>query len=158
MKKRKIQEIFYNYTEFSYPDCSNLTFVYVCQVASVLSSSFATPWTVFLEASSVHGIFQAIILEWVAMPSSRGSSWPKDWTGISYVSCIGRQVLYHWHHLGSPLTLVTPNKFIRSLLPLVNGKTLYPTKLREHWSSSYPLPPKSDHSLGSLYFSWSPWS
>ena len=46
--------------------------------------------------SSVHGIFQAGILEWVAMPSSRGSSWPRDQTCISYVSCIGRQILYHW--------------------------------------------------------------
>ena len=26
---------------------------------------------------------------WVAMPSSRGSSWPRDWTCVSYVSCIG---------------------------------------------------------------------
>ena len=30
--------------------------------------------------SSVHGTLWARILEWVAMPSSRGSSWPKDWT------------------------------------------------------------------------------
>ena len=29
--------------------------------------------------SSVHGILQARILEWVTMPSSRGSSWPRDW-------------------------------------------------------------------------------
>ena len=40
--------------------------------------------------SSVHDILQEIILEWVAMPS-RGSSWPRDRTHISYVSCI-RQV------------------------------------------------------------------
>ena len=53
--------------------------------------------------SSVHGIFQARILEWVAMPSSRGSSQPKDLTCISYVSCIGRRVLYHSRHLGSQL-------------------------------------------------------
>ena len=33
--------------------------------------------------SSVHGILQARILEWVAMPSSRGSSRPRDWTHIS---------------------------------------------------------------------------
>ena len=37
--------------------------------------------------SSVHGISQARILEWVAMPSSRGSSWPKDWTSVSSVAC-----------------------------------------------------------------------
>ena len=44
---------------------------------------------------SVHGILQARILEWVAMPSSRRSSRSRDWTRVSYVSCIGRQVLYH---------------------------------------------------------------
>ena len=45
--------------------------------------------------SSVCGILQARILEWVAMPSSWGSSRPRDQTRISYVSCIGRQILYH---------------------------------------------------------------
>ena len=45
--------------------------------------------------SSVHGILQARILEWVAMPSSRGSSRPRDQTHISYISYIGRRVLYH---------------------------------------------------------------
>ena len=45
--------------------------------------------------SSVHGILQARILEWVAMPSSRVSSWPRDQAWISYISCIGRGVLYH---------------------------------------------------------------
>ena len=44
--------------------------------------------------SSVRGILQARILEWVAMPSSRGSSQPRDWTHVSYVSCTGRWVLY----------------------------------------------------------------
>ena len=52
--------------------------------------------------SFVHGIFLARILEWVAMPSSRGSSRPRDQNHSSFVSCIGRQVLYHWCHLGSP--------------------------------------------------------
>ena len=43
--------------------------------------------------SSVHRIFQARILEWVAISFSRGSSW--SWDGTQ-VSCIGRQILYHW--------------------------------------------------------------
>ena len=47
--------------------------------------------------SSVHGISQARILEWVAIPFFRGSSWPKDWTHISYISCTGRWILYHWN-------------------------------------------------------------
>ena len=38
-------------------------------------------------SSPVHGIFQSRILEWVAMPSSRGSSWPRDWTPVSCGSC-----------------------------------------------------------------------
>ena len=43
--------------------------------------------------SSVQGILQARILEWVVMPSSRGSSPPRDRAHVSYVSCIGRWVL-----------------------------------------------------------------
>ena len=38
--------------------------------------------------SSVHGILQARILEWAAMLSSRGSSRPRDQTGVTWVSCI----------------------------------------------------------------------
>ena len=45
--------------------------------------------------SSVHGILQARILEWVAMSFSRGSSWPRNQTCISYISCLGRRILYH---------------------------------------------------------------
>ena len=48
-----------------------------------------------LPGSSVHGIFQAIILEWIAISFSRGSSLPKDRNCISFMSCIGRQILYH---------------------------------------------------------------
>ena len=45
--------------------------------------------------SSVHGILQARVLEWAAVPSSRGSSGPRDQTHVSYISNIGRQALYH---------------------------------------------------------------
>ena len=53
-----------------------------------------TPWTVARQAPLSMGIFQARILKWVAMPSSRGSSQPRDQTCVSCVSCTGRQVLY----------------------------------------------------------------
>ena len=43
--------------------------------------------------SSVHVIFQERILKWVAISSSRGSSYPREWT---HVSCISRWILYHW--------------------------------------------------------------
>ena len=42
--------------------------------------------------SSVHGILQASILEWVATPSSRGSSQHRGQTCVTYASCIDRQV------------------------------------------------------------------
>ena len=48
-----------------------------------------------LPGSSVHGIFQARILECVAISFSRGSSRPRDWTHVPYISCIGRRLLYH---------------------------------------------------------------
>ena len=60
-----------------------------------------------LPGSSVHGILQARILEWVALPSSRGSSQPRGETCIFYdssISCTGRRVLYHQCHLGSPIS------------------------------------------------------
>ena len=45
---------------------------------------FATLWTVCSPpGSSVHGILQGRILKWVAIPFSRGSSWPKDRTQVS---------------------------------------------------------------------------
>ena len=46
-----------------------------------------------LSSSSVHGILQARILEWVPISSCRESSQPKDWTQASY---IGRQILNRW--------------------------------------------------------------
>jgi len=48
-----------------------------------------------LPGSSVHGIFKAGILEWVAVSFSRGSFQPRDQTHFFCVSCIGSQVLYH---------------------------------------------------------------
>ena len=44
---------------------------------------FMTLWIHNPPGFPVHGILQARILEWVAMPSSRGSSRLRDWTGIS---------------------------------------------------------------------------
>ena len=54
--------------------------------------------------STVHGILQARILGRAAMPSSRGSSQPRDWTRVSYVFCIGGWVLYQWGHKESDTT------------------------------------------------------
>ena len=49
-----------------------------------------------LRGSSIHGIFQSRVLEWVAISFSRGSSQPRDWT---WVSSNARRWFYHLSHL-----------------------------------------------------------
>ena len=61
-----------------------------------LCPSLCNPMNCNMPGYSVRGIFQTRILEWVAIPSSRGSSWPRDWTWVSCISCIGRQTNYHF--------------------------------------------------------------
>ena len=57
----------------------------------------------------VLGIFQARILEQVAISDFKGSLWPRDWTCLSSVSCIGRWILYH---LGSPNNVYRNTKIL----------------------------------------------
>ena len=68
--------------------------------------------------SSVHGISQARILEWVAIPFSMGSSQPRDRAHVSYISCTGRRVLHHQCHLRSHLKL-----FLSCLFMLISSCT-----------------------------------
>ena len=56
-----------------------------------------------LPGSSVLGILQAGILKWVAISSSRGSSRPRN---RACISCIGRWILNHLSHQGSPSSLL----------------------------------------------------
>ena len=58
---------------------------------------------------SVHGILQATILEWVAMAFSRGSSRPRDQTGVSFI-------YMHWQ--AGSLPLVPAGRSITGLQPL----------------------------------------
>ena len=74
----------------------NVRGVSMCEPLFSCSQLFATPWTVACQAHSVHGNFQARMLEWVAISYSSGFSWPQDQTWVSCASCIGRQILYHW--------------------------------------------------------------
>ena len=62
------------------------------QFSSVAQScpTLCNPMDCSPSGSSVCGILQTRILEWVAMPSSRGSSGPRDQTCISFISRIGR--------------------------------------------------------------------
>ena len=55
-----------------------------------------------LPGSSIQGIFQARVLEWVAISLYRGSSWPRDWTRVSRItgSCFTvwaiSEVIIYW--------------------------------------------------------------
>ena len=59
--------------------------------------------------SSVHGILQARTLEWVAISSSRGSSWPRDQAHVSCISCIARG-FFATGPLGKPLIILSSCK------------------------------------------------
>ena len=85
----------------------------LCMRAKLLQSCLTLfdPMGCSPSGSSIHGILQARILESVAMLSSRASSLPRDQTHISCISCIGRRVLYHWGHLGSPIQPITMAKY-----------------------------------------------
>ena len=79
---------------------------------------FCEPTNCSLPGSSVHGILQARILEWVGISYSRISSGHRDWTCVSCISCSGRQILHYWdtweaHCQGSPYSILKCEQIIR---------------------------------------------
>ena len=85
-----------------------------------------------LPGYSLCGILQARILEWVVVPSSRGSFWPRDPTHISYISCIGGSLVTK-----SCLPLATPWT-VACQSPLSMGSSR-----QEYWSG-FPFPSPGD--------------
>jgi len=61
--------------------------------------TFCDPMDCSSPSSSVHRIFQARVVEWVAISYSRGSSWPKHWAHISCISYLSKWILYHLRSL-----------------------------------------------------------
>ena len=112
-----------------------LVFVGACSVAQ----SFLTlcnPVDRSLPGFSAHGIFQAKILEWDIIYYSKGSSWLRDRTRVSCVSCIDRQILYHWCHLEASWWI----QGIRSDRQecLKNYGRRFVTWYRSQWSKPFP--------------------
>ena len=60
------------------------------------------PMECMLTGSSVCGILQVRTLEWVAMPSSKGSSWPSNQTCVFCISCTSRWILLPTTPPGKP--------------------------------------------------------
>ena len=99
---------------------------------------------------SIHGISQARILKWVAMPSSRGSSRPRDRT---HVFCIGRQILYHWPTREAPnITFILKRWWRMFWRERAEGGCLWELmslqeeipcqeKVQNHLEGIHPLPP-----------------
>ena len=73
---------------------------------SLQSCLTVIPWAVACQAPLSTAFCRQEYWCWVAMPFSRGSSQSRHQTCVSYVSCIGRWVLYHWRHVGSPIQLI----------------------------------------------------
>ena len=79
------------------------TMGYVCVCVCVCVCACACPvmsnslWPHGLQPSRLlcHGILQTRLLECIAISFSRESSWSRDWTCGSWVSCIGRQILHY---------------------------------------------------------------
>ena len=94
-KKGKTFSLWWELSRFT------LVIAFLCSLQRVCS---VTQWyTTVCDAmhwsppgSSVHGLLQAVILEWVAISSSSGSSQPRGGTHVSCVFCNGRQILCHW--------------------------------------------------------------
>ena len=91
-----------------------------------LCLTLCNPMDCSLPVSFIYGIFQARILEWVAMSFSRGSSWPRDQTWVSHIA--GR--LYYLSHQGilsfrahtllcqwSPNFLAPGTSFVKTVFP-----------------------------------------
>ena len=106
--------------------------VHMCEVVRCNPMDRSPP------GSSVHGVLQARMLEWVAMPSSGGSSWPQDHSHVSYVHCAwdspGKNTGVGCHALlrgvflapGSQPRLLPPLHWQGGSLPLVpRGKPGY---------------------------------
>ena len=66
---------------------------YVCAKSLQSCLTLCDPVDYSPPVSSFHGILQRRILEWVAMPSSRGSSQPRDWT---HIFCIAGVLFTSW--------------------------------------------------------------
>ena len=82
--------------------------------------------------SSVHGIVQARILQWIAISFFRGSSQPRHQTNVS---CIGRWILYHW---ATREALITTNKSLNFPGCFTSCSLIHTLPLRLESSPCFP--------------------
>ena len=125
-----------------------------------------------LPGSSVYGIAQARILEWLAIFFSRGFSWPRDW---SHISCIGRRILYHWATLEAdikntlfwqssriwrpPLGLLVHWKELAEVMKIcTDGFLQQGCRLNQPWAETHEMGTDQEGSHVKVPFVLSQWS
>ena len=81
------------------------------------------PMDCSLQGFSVHGIFQARVLEWVAIPFSRGSSWPRDWT---WVSCIVGRRFTLWATMEAQMNMEDEAKLCSPICSTFEALVVWP--------------------------------
>ena len=90
------------------------TVLLCCCLVTKSCLTLCDPMDCSLPGSSIHGISQAKIPEWVAISFSRGSSWPRDRT---HVCSIGRQSLYCWATREASFCYITAKNPVSSQRP-----------------------------------------
>ena len=111
--------------------------------------TFCHPMDCNSQGFSIHGTLQARILEWVAMPSSRGSSWQRDQTHVSYVSCSGRWFFCLFVCLFVCLPLVWPGKPYEMVQEFSNANA----RITLNGKMSFKLLNRGCQT-SNIYFSW----
>ena len=118
--------------------------------------TLCNPMDCSIAGSSFHGILQARVLEWVAISFSRGSSWPRD---LTHISCISRQILYHWATMEAPIVCIKKWKIMRTILTILTYNSLciiFSSLRRRQWQLTPVLLPGESHGQRSLV-GCSPW-
>jgi len=116
----------------------------VCSCLAVQSClTLCDPMDCSPRGSSVHGILQTRILEWVAMPSSRGSSQPRAQTDC-------RWILYHLSHQGKMLVDASPVVLAFKEMETKTGIICYPLYVESEniipgWPKCPSVPKSSCH-------------
>ena len=112
--------------------------MHACELSHSVKSVSLWPHGLYsLTGSSFHGILQARILEWVAISSSRGSSWPRDWTRVSSISCIAGGFSTS-EAPGKALEYIAPQYFSWLQSPLPTLLWFVPPALKLMWWNHMP--------------------
>ena len=115
----------------SWLNCTRPVSIWMCMCGHTqLCPTLCNPMDCSPPGSSVHWILQARILEWVPIYNFRGSSWPRDQTHVSCVSCTGRWILHCF-------TWEAPEELLKVKVKSLSRVRLFATP----WTVAYQAPP-----------------